>query len=221
MLAALLIAAALVGLGWLLFSQTTWVPLSLAFMVLSGVGIMLTFNTSNALLQLHTPDHLRGRVMSTYMIMIHGTNPIAALVIGSLATGLGEQAAVAISGVNTIIPAHYHGSIVGVTLALMGLTYHLLPTLGLSLPAGRMARVQPWIYGSGQLLHIGGLAVSGAMGIQRKTAGAAQGLDTLSAKAAMGVMGIGGLLAVVGGILFVLVVIKAFIARPRPLRTGT
>ncbi len=126
----------------------------------------------------------------------------------------GGVLAMAISGVNTIIPAHYHGSIVGVTLALMGLTYHLLPTLGLARPAGWMARVQPWVYGSGQLLHIGGLAVSGAMGIQRKTAGAAQGLDTLSAKAAMGVMGIGGLLAVVGGILFVLVVIKAFIGRP-------
>ncbi len=133
----------------------------------------------------------------------------------------GGVLAMAISGVNTIIPAHYHGSIVGVTLALMGLTYHLLPTLGLSLPAGRMARVQPWIYGSGQLLHIGGLAVSGAMGIQRKTAGTAQVLDTFGAKAAMGVMGIGGLLAIVGGVLFVLVVIQAFTARPRPPRQGT
>ncbi len=128
----------------------------------------------------------------------------------------GGVLAVAISGVNTIIPAHYHGSIVGVTLALMGLTYHLLPALGLARPANRMARVQPWIYGTGQLLHIGGLAVSGAMGIQRKTAGAAQGLDTWGAKAAMGVMGIGGILAVIGGILFVLVVIRAFAARPRP-----
>jgi hypothetical protein len=127
----------------------------------------------------------------------------------------GGLLAVAISGVNTIIPAHYHGSIVGVTLALMGLTYHLLPALGFARPAGRMAKVQPWIYATGQLLHIGGLAVSGAMGIQRKTAGAAQGLDTWGAKAAMGVMGIGGLLAVIGGILFVLVVIRAFAARSR------
>jgi len=123
--------------------------------------------------------------------------------------------ALLISGVNTIIPAHYHGSIVGVTLALMGLTYHLLPTLGLGRPTGWMARSQPWIYGGGQLLHIGGLAVSGAMGIQRKTAGAAQGLDTWQAKAAMGVMGIGGLLAVIGGVLFVLVVLRAFADRPR------
>jgi hypothetical protein len=121
----------------------------------------------------------------------------------------GGLLAVLIAGSNTIVPAHYHGSIVGITLALMGLTYHLLPRLGFGRPGGRTARVQPWIYGVGQLLHIGGLAASGAMGIQRKTAGAAQGLDSLAAKAAMGVMGIGGLLAVIGGILFVLVVIGA------------
>jgi cytochrome c oxidase subunit 1 len=119
----------------------------------------------------------------------------------------------AIGGVNTVIPAHYHGSIVGVTLAFMGLTYLLLPRLGFAAPEGRMARVQAYVYGSGQLLHIAGLAVSGALGIQRKTAGAAQGLEGLWAKAAMGVMGLGGLLAVVGGILFVLVVIRALLRR--------
>jgi len=122
----------------------------------------------------------------------------------------------AISGVNTIIPAHYHGSIVGVTLALMGLTYHLLPRLGLGTPPPRLAAVQPVIYAAGQLLHVGGLAASGAMGIQRKTAGAAQGLDSLGAKAAMGVMGLGGLLAVIGGILFVVAVIAAMRRRRRP-----
>jgi heme/copper-type cytochrome/quinol oxidase subunit 1 len=115
-----------------------------------------------------------------------------------------------IAGVNTIIPAHYHGSIVGVTLALMGLTYHLLPELGFGRPAGRMARIQPVLYGAGQLLHIGGLAASGALGIQRKTAGTAQGLEGVWTKAFMGIMGLGGLLAVIGGILFVLVVLRAF-----------
>ncbi|MCG6862281.1 MAG: cbb3-type cytochrome c oxidase subunit I [Chromatiaceae bacterium] len=117
---------------------------------------------------------------------------------------------VLIVGVNTIIPAHYHGSIVGVTLALMGLTYHLLPELGFGRPAGRMARIQPLVYGVGQLVHIGGLAASGALGIQRKTAGAAQGLESVWTKAFMGIMGLGGLLAVIGGILFVLVVLRAF-----------
>jgi cytochrome c oxidase subunit 1 len=35
-----------------------------------------------------------------------------------------------IRGVNVVIPAHYHGSIVGITLAFMGLAYVLLPRLG-------------------------------------------------------------------------------------------
>ncbi|MCU7808609.1 MAG: cbb3-type cytochrome c oxidase subunit I, partial [Candidatus Thiodiazotropha sp. (ex Semelilucina semeliformis)] len=121
-----------------------------------------------------------------------------------------------ISGVNTIIPAHYHGSIVGVTLALMGLAYLLLPKLGYAPVRGRLADLQPWIYGYGQLIHISALAVSGAMGIQRKTAGAAQGLDSISAKVTMGVMGLGGLLAVVGGILFVWIMLQAFRQGSRP-----
>jgi cytochrome c oxidase subunit I len=118
-----------------------------------------------------------------------------------------------IAGVNTIIPAHYHGSIVGVTLALMGMTYHLLPRLGYTHPLGRLARVQPVIYAAGQMLHISGLAASGAMGIQRKTAGAAQGLADWPSQVAMGVMGSGGLLAVIGGILFVWVVLRTLARR--------
>ncbi len=94
-----------------------------------------------------------------------------ALTASLLLFAVGGTVGMAISGVNTVIPAHYHGSIVGVTLALMGLTYHLLPHLGYAPPPPRLAAWQPWVYAIGQLLHVGGLAVSGAMGIQRKTAG--------------------------------------------------
>jgi heme/copper-type cytochrome/quinol oxidase subunit 1 len=73
-----------------------------------------------------------------------------------------------------------------------------------------MVKLQPWIYGIGQLLHIIGLAASGLLGIQRKTAGTAQGLESVWAKVSMGVMGIGGLLAVIGGILFVWIMLRAF-----------
>ena len=124
--------------------------------------------------------------------------------------GAGGILAMLISGVNTVIPAHYHGSIVGVTLALMGLAYLLLPALGYEAVQGRLVTLQPILYGSGQLLHITGLALSGFMGVQRKTAGAAQGLESIPAKLAMGVMGIGGLLAVIGGILFVWIMLRAF-----------
>ncbi|MCB1758224.1 MAG: cbb3-type cytochrome c oxidase subunit I [Gammaproteobacteria bacterium] len=118
-----------------------------------------------------------------------------------------------ISGVNTIIPAHYHGSTVGVTLALMGFAYLLLPHLGYAAISGKTAIAQPLCYGLGQLLHITGLALSGALGVQRKTAGAAQGLEGLGAKMTMGVMALGGLLAVIGGILFVWIMLRALLRR--------
>ncbi|MDE2598273.1 MAG: cbb3-type cytochrome c oxidase subunit I [Rhodocyclaceae bacterium] len=114
-----------------------------------------------------------------------------------------------IRGVNVVIPAHYHGSIVGVTLAFMGLAYALLPRLGYAAVEGRMARWQPYVYGGGQLIHILGLAWSGGYGVQRKVAGAEQVLLTWQQKAGMGMMGLGGLIAIIGGIMFVLVCISA------------
>jgi len=118
-----------------------------------------------------------------------------------------------IRGVNVVIPAHYHGSIVGITLAFMGLTYLLLPRLGYAAAEGRMARLQPYVYGGGQLLHILGLAWSGGYGVQRKVAGADQVLASLSEKVAMGMMGLGGAIAIVGGIMFVWVCLKAMLGR--------
>jgi hypothetical protein len=125
----------------------------------------------------------------------------ASLLLFAVGGGLGWL----IAGLNTIIPAHYHGSIVGVTLALMGVTYLLLPTLGYRPAEGALARVQPWLYAGGQLLHVGGLAWSGYLGVQRKTAGAAQALDSFEKSASMGLAGLGGLLAIVGGLLFLVV----------------
>jgi hypothetical protein len=116
-----------------------------------------------------------------------------------------------IRGVNVVIPAHYHGAIVGVTLAFMGLTYVLLPKLGFGNAEGRMARWQPYVYGGGQLLHVLGLAWSGGYGVQRKVAGAEQMLVTLPQKLGMGLMGLGGLIAVIGGVMFVLVCLKAML----------
>ena len=118
-----------------------------------------------------------------------------------------------IRGVNVVIPAHYHGAIVGVTLAFMGLTYVLLPKLGFGEANGRMARWQPYVYGGGQLLHVLGLAWSGGYGVQRKVAGAEQMLVTLPQKLGMGLMGLGGLIAVIGGVMFVLVCLKAMLNR--------
>jgi len=136
-------------------------------------------------------------------------NPLKAALISSfILFAAGGVIGFLIHGVNVVIPAHYHGSIVGVTLAFMGVAYYLLPRLGYRQPAGTMARLQPYIYGGGQLLHILGLAWSGGYGVQRKTAGAAQGLDRLPEILGMGMMGLGGLISIVGGILFLIVMIR-------------
>jgi hypothetical protein len=110
-----------------------------------------------------------------------------------------------ISGLDIVIPAHYHGSTVGVTIAFMGLSYYLLPRLGFGAIPVRMASWQPYLYGGGQLMHIIGLAWSGGYGVQRKTAGLAQGVDRLGEVAGMGLMGLGGLISVIGGLLFLIV----------------
>ena len=136
-----------------------------------------------------------------------------ALVCSMVLFASGGVIGMLISGSNVKIPAHYHGCIVGVTLALMGIVYHLLPTLGWSTPRGRLARWQPWLYGLGQLMHIAGLVWSGGYGVQRKVAGSEQVLRSSAEVAGMGLMGLGGLLAVIGGLLFVIVVLRAMRTR--------
>lgn len=133
----------------------------------------------------------------------------AALLASMLLFVAGGLIGFTIAGSNVKIPAHYHGCIVGVTLALMGLVLHLLPRLGWRAPQGRLAVLQPWLYGVGQLLHITGLVWSGGYGVQRKVAGSEQVLRSTGEVFGMGLMGLGGLLAIVGGLLFVVVVIGA------------
>ena len=141
--------------------------------------------------------------------------PLAAALVTSITLfGVGGLIGFTIEGSNVRIPAHYHGAIVGVTIALMGLTSWLLPRLGAALPRPRLAAWQSVLYGIGQLMHIGGLVWSGGYGVQRKVAGGEQVLRSTSEIAGMGLMGLGGLVAVSGGTLFVVVVFIAVRERP-------
>lgn len=116
-----------------------------------------------------------------------------------------------ITGQNVTIPAHYHGAIVGITLALMGYAYTLLPRFGYASVGGSaLAFWQPIVYGVGQLMHIGGLAYSGGYGVLRKTPAGETPHLAPDVKAALGFMGLGGLLAIIGGLLFVVVMVRAF-----------
>ena len=136
--------------------------------------------------------------------------PLRASLIASLVLfSAGGIIGFLISGSNVKIPAHYHGCIVGVTLAMMGVVYLLLPRLGYAAPSSRAAAWQPTVYGAGQMMHIIGLVWSGGYGVQRKVAGADQVLRSTQEVMGMGLMGLGGLIAIVGGIMFVVIVLRA------------
>ncbi|MES2984902.1 MAG: hypothetical protein V4735_06935 [Pseudomonadota bacterium] len=137
----------------------------------------------------------------------------SALIVSLLLFFAGGALGLMISGQNVTIPAHYHGMIVGITQALMGVAYVMLPRVGYApVAATRLAFWQPIVYGAGQFMHIGGLAYCGGYGILRKTAGGFEHLAP-DIKIALGIFGMGGLLAITGGILFVIVMLRA---RKRP-----
>lgn len=139
----------------------------------------------------------------------------SSLIASLLLFSAGGMIGFMITGSNVRIPAHYHGCIVGVTLAMMGVAYHLLPRLGFRAPKSRAAAWQPAVYGAGQLLHIVGLVWSGGYGVQRKVAGTEQILRTSEETWGMGIMGLGGLIAIIGGIMFIVIVLRA-LGRARP-----
>lgn len=154
------------------------------------------------------------RFWAARKLLIRANRAYAAALISSLVVFIvGGSLGMLISGQNVIIPAHYHGAIVGVTLAVMGLAYAMLPRFGYkSVGGSRLAFWQSITYGIGQLMHVGGLAYSGGYGVLRKTpAGETPNLAP-DVKAALGFMGMGGLLAIIGGLLFVIVMVRAFSA---------
>jgi hypothetical protein len=142
----------------------------------------------------------------------------ASLAVSLVLFGAGGAIGYAIQGSNVKIPAHYHGSIVGVTVAMMGLAYWLLPRLGCAHAPSRLATWQAYLYGGGQLMHVVGLVWSGGYGVQRKVADGATIERSLEQVVSMGLMGLGGLIAIVGGMLFVVAVLLAVARRPERTR---
>jgi len=81
----------------LAFSFVRWLPLSLAVLMGTGVGVIFIFNLANALVQTLVRDELRGRVMGLYSLTFFGFLPVGALWIGTMAQRFGETAAVLVN----------------------------------------------------------------------------------------------------------------------------
>jgi MFS family permease len=78
--------------------QTPDVALVLLFAL--GLSFSLFTSSANALVQLASPDHLRGRVVSLYLFAFVGLAPIGGLVAGWLAEAGGTELAFAVAGLS-------------------------------------------------------------------------------------------------------------------------
>jgi len=112
---------------------------------------------------------------------------------------------------STLITAHYHGSIVAVTMAFMAMTYHWLPQFGFKSPSIRLATVQVYAYAIGQFMHVIGLAWGGGHGMKRKVVGTTQDIGVQAWITPQDLVGAGGVIAVLSGILFAAVVLPVML----------
>jgi len=117
---------------------------------------------------------------------------------------------------NTIyVPGHFHATVViGTTLAFMALTYFLIPVLfrrQVFLPG--LAKWQPYIFGISMMVFTMVMMGAGTLGVERRHwdmafTDAALSFDyPASAYTLMGLVGVSGTLAIVGGGIYVLITV--------------
>jgi cytochrome c oxidase subunit 1 len=124
---------------------------------------------------------------------------------------------------NTIyVPGHFHATVViGSTLAFMSLTYFLIPVLfrrEVVMPG--LAKWQPYLFGFGMGVFTLAMMAAGTLGVERRHwdmafTDSALAFDyPASAFTFMGVVGISGMAAILGGAIFVLItVISVFFGK--------
>lgn len=114
---------------------------------------------------------------------------------------------------NTLrIPGHFHATVVGGTaLAFMGVTYYVIPLIfRRQIAFWPLAKIQPWLFALGMLLFSMAMTFAGTFGVPRRHwditfAGAPFDMQFSPAvDVVIGAMAIGGLLAALGGGIFIL-----------------
>ena len=98
----LFIFVALFGFFTMVFGLSTSVPLSIAALVLMGACDMVSVYIRETLLQLWTPDEVRGRVNAVNRVFIGASNELGEFRAGTVARLIGAVAAVALGGAGTM-----------------------------------------------------------------------------------------------------------------------
>ena len=80
------------------FALSRTLTLSLGLLFVGGMFFMTVFSISFSIVQLTAPDHLRGRVVSIYMVALRGGWPIGSLVAGAMADKFTAPHVMAVNG---------------------------------------------------------------------------------------------------------------------------
>jgi MFS family permease len=98
----MLVAVAVFGAMTVLFGLSTWLPLSLLALALLGSADMISVLVRSSLIQLHTPNEMRGRVGAVSSLFISGSNELGEAESGFLAALVGPVVAVVAGGIGAI-----------------------------------------------------------------------------------------------------------------------
>jgi MFS family permease len=101
----MLLSVAAFGAATTVFGLSTSMPLSLAALAALGAFDMLSVYVRSSLVQLHTPDAMRGRVSAVSGLAISASNELGELRGGVAAALLGAKFAVASGGIAAIAVA--------------------------------------------------------------------------------------------------------------------
>ena len=99
----MLVAVVVFGAATVVFGLSRWLPLSLACLALLGAADMLSVYVRQSLIQLYTPDAMRGRVGAVSTLFISASNELGEAESGFLAGLIGPVAAVVAGGVGAIM----------------------------------------------------------------------------------------------------------------------
>jgi MFS family permease len=99
------IAAALLGVGLILFAMSRTLWLSMILMLITGFGMMQVATASNTIIQTIVPEDKRGRAMSYYTMAFVGMAPFGSLLAGALAHAIGAPLTFIINGLCCIAGA--------------------------------------------------------------------------------------------------------------------
>jgi len=101
----LLTFAALFGVLEIAVAFMPSFALAALFLIPTGAFLIGHNNVANARMQLGAPAHLRGRVMSLYMLVFLGGTPIGALLVGVISERFGPRSGLMVGGVSALVAA--------------------------------------------------------------------------------------------------------------------